>query len=55
MEAQRIPVSATDSDADLAAAAERWLTGSGCPPEGTVDWVLPQLIAHRDRLADALG
>ncbi|MBS4104280.1 hypothetical protein [Tsukamurella paurometabola] len=55
VEAQRIPVSATDTDEQLAAVAERWLTGSGCPPEGTVEWVLPQLRAHRDRLADALG
>lgn len=53
--AQRIPVSATDSDEQLAAAAERWLTGDGAPPEGTIEWVLPQLIAHRNRLADALG
>ncbi|MGC5024390.1 hypothetical protein ACLQ3K_06495 [Tsukamurella sp. DT100] len=49
--AQRIPVHATDTDTDLDAAAERWLTGSGCPPEGTVDWILPQLRAWRDRLA----
>lgn len=55
MEAQRIPVSATDTDEQLAAAAQRWLTGDGAPPEGTIEWVLPQLIAHRDRLADALG
>ncbi|GAA1089712.1 hypothetical protein [Tsukamurella spumae] len=53
--AQRVPVSATDTDADLAAAAERWLTGYGCPPEGTIEWLMPQLTAHRDRLADALG
>lgn len=55
VEAQRIPVSATDTDEQLAAAAERWLTGYGCPPAGTVDWILPQLRRHRDRLADALG
>ncbi|KXP12701.1 hypothetical protein AXK57_00115 [Tsukamurella pulmonis] len=53
--AQRFSVSATDTDEQLAAAAQRWLTGSGCPPEGTVDWILPQLRAWRDRLADALG
>ncbi len=53
--AQRVPVSATDTDEDLEAAAQRWLTGYGAPPEGTVEWMLPQLIAHRDRLADALG
>ncbi|BDD82312.1 hypothetical protein TPB0596_20750 [Tsukamurella pulmonis] len=51
--AQRVPVSATDTDEQLAAAAERWLTGYGCPPAGTVDWILPQLRRHRDRLADA--
>lgn len=48
-------MNATDTDADLEVAAERWLTGYGCPPEGTVAWILPQFIAHRDRLADALG
>ncbi|GAA4676608.1 hypothetical protein [Gordonia humi] len=53
--AQRIPVNATDTDADLEAAAQRWLTGYGCPPSGTIEWVLPQLRTHRDRLADALG
>lgn len=53
--AQRFPVSATDSDEQLAAAAGRWLTGDGAPPGGTIEWVLPQLIAHRNRLADALG
>ncbi|WP_435594766.1 hypothetical protein [Tsukamurella tyrosinosolvens] len=55
MEALRVPVSATDTDADLEVAAQRWLTGYGCPPEGTVEWILPQLRAQRDRLADALG
>lgn len=55
MEARRVPVRATDTDEDLVAAAERWLTGYGCPPEGTVAYVLPQLRRHRDRLADALG
>lgn len=55
VEAQRVPVSATDTDADLEAAAERWLTGYGCPPAGTVEWILPQLRTHRDRLADALS
>ncbi|MBS4102843.1 hypothetical protein [Tsukamurella paurometabola] len=52
MEAQRVPVSATDTDDQLAAVAERWLTGEGAPPPGTVEWVLPQLAAHRDRLAE---
>lgn len=52
VEMQRIPVSATDSDADLAAAAARWLTGYGCPPAGTVEWMLPQLRRHRDRLVE---
>lgn len=51
-EAQRVPVSATDSDADLAAAAERWLTGYGGPPAGTIAWIMPQLRQHRDRLAE---
>lgn len=54
VEAVRVPVSATDTDADLEAAAERWLTGYGCPPAGTVEWVLPQLRAQRDQLADAV-
>ncbi|MFD9829060.1 hypothetical protein ACFWXB_16430 [Tsukamurella tyrosinosolvens] len=53
--AQRVPVSANDTAEDLEAAAERWLTGYGCPPTGTVAWILPQLRTHRDRLADALG
>lgn len=53
--AQRIPVHANDTDEHLAAAAERWLTGHGAPPEGTVAWILLQLRAQRDRLADALG
>lgn len=48
-------MNATDTDADLEAAAQRWLTGYGCPPSGTIEWVLPQLRTHRDRLADALG
>ena len=52
VEMVRVPVSATDSDADLANAANRWLTGYGCPPVGTAAWVLPQLRAHRDRLAE---
>lgn len=51
-QAVRVPVCATDTDADLEAAARRWLTGYGCPPEGTVAWVLPQLRAYRDRLAE---
>ncbi|MGC5026341.1 hypothetical protein ACLQ3K_16445 [Tsukamurella sp. DT100] len=51
--AQRIQVHGTDTDEYLAAAAERWLTGYGAPPAGTVDWILPQLIAWRDRLAES--
>lgn len=51
MEAQRVPVSATDTDEDLEAAAERWLTGYGCPPRGTIEWITPQLRQHRDQLA----
>ncbi|KXP08732.1 VOC family protein [Tsukamurella pseudospumae] len=51
-EAVRVPVSATDSDEDLVKAANRWLTGYGCPPAGTVAWMLPQLRRHRDRLAE---
>lgn len=52
VEMVRVPVSAIDTDADLEAAAERWLTGYGCPPEGTVAWMLPQLRQHRNRLAE---
>ncbi|MGX9294428.1 hypothetical protein [Tsukamurella paurometabola] len=51
--AQRVPVSANDTAEQLVAAAERWLTGYGCPPAGTAEWVIPQLRRHRDRLADA--
>ncbi|KXP08819.1 VOC family protein [Tsukamurella pseudospumae] len=51
-QAQRVPVAATDTDEKLAAAAERWLSGYGCPPAGSAKWILPQLRAYRDRLAE---
>ncbi|NMD56553.1 MULTISPECIES: hypothetical protein [Tsukamurella] len=51
VEAVRVPVSATDTDEQLAATAEQWLTGYGCPPSGTVEWITPQLRQHRDQLA----
>lgn len=51
-QAVRVSVRATDTDADLEAAARRWLTGYGCPPAGSAEWLLPQLRRHRDRLAE---